>query len=67
MKMYLQVRIENQWTVPLDRHISYPSKNIFFSLHSAEGFLKKFCATNSVLPNQKEKREEKHTMSVIWL
>lgn len=42
MKTYLQVMIQNHWTVPLD-HLPFfspsPPKN---SLHSAEGFLKSF-------------------------
>lgn len=45
MKMYLQVRIENHWTVPPDEppppSVSPPPKRVF-SLHSAEGVLKKF-------------------------
>lgn len=46
MKMYLQVRIENHWTVPPDEppppSVSPPPKRVF-SLHSAEGFLKSLC------------------------
>lgn len=47
---YLQVRIQNHWTVPLDTplepqphhtFISSLTKNVI-SLHSAEGFLKSF-------------------------
>lgn len=40
MKTYLQVMIQNHWTVPLD----HPPPPFYFvtSLHSAEGFLKSF-------------------------
>lgn len=45
MKTYLQVMIQNHWTVPFDPKplpfISSPPKNVI-SLHSAEGFLKSF-------------------------
>lgn len=69
MKMYLQVRIENHWTVPLDHpafFVSYPPKNVFL-FTQCRRLLEKFCATNSVYQKKKKKREEKHKMSIIWL
>lgn len=71
MKMYLHVRIENHWTLPLDHPgfflflLSPTLRGTFFSLHSAEGFLKSFVQQTAF--KKKEKREEKHKMSIIWL
>lgn len=64
MKTYLQVRIENHWTVPLDHHISYPPKNIFL-FTQCRRLLEKFCATNSVYQTRKEK-EKKNTKCLSY-
>lgn len=70
MKMYLQVRIENHWTVPLDHpaffvfFISYPPKNVFL-FTQCRRLLEKFCATNSVY-QKKKKREKKNTKCLSY-